>query len=799
MKGIIMAGGAGTRLRPITCNLPKPMVPVMNKPVIEYGVELLKRHGINDIGMTLQYMPDVVVDWFDDKNAGIEYFIEDIPLGTAGSIKNAESFLDDTFIVLSGDALTDIDLSLAVEFHKSKGALVTLVLKRVEVPLEYGVVITDENGEVNRFLEKPDWSRVFSDTVNTGIYIMDPVIFDYIKPGVKFDFSNDLFPLLMGEGKPIYGYIADGYWCDIGSPESYLKAHRDFLDGLIDFGIEGSEIKKGVWIGEGSEIDADMDITAPAYIGRWCKIEKEASIGSYSIIGDCNSIKKNAKIKRSVVWDHTIIGKDVSLSGSVICDKVMLHDGVSVYEKACIGRDSRIMARAEIMPGVGIWPGKILAEGVKVKSNVVWGSSKSKTLFGSEGIKGIINEDFTPDFASKLGAAWGTILDKGSTICLGYDGTGAGRILTDAVAGGLASCSQRVQIITSATAPMTRYFTSAMACEGGGYLYYDGDNKVVLEILDEKGFLLNSAKGRKIENLFQSEVFSLVEGEEIIAPEILGDYKNLYLGWLLCYVDNDIIKSKNYSICMSANQSRITDMAYYLSERLGADITFTDDINRDMNNFDIGIIIDNKGRMTGLIDEKGRTADRHGINFLRFTAGDTEDVIYAPHTESKILIDSAKNMGKNVVVTLDGMSGIMGAMSDGISDDGNNKHEYMSALHFDGLWFATHILNKMAASNKKLSQLFDKVPGYYIREMKVECPWGTKGLLMRELSKIPGAGDSPEGVRFDVPGGWSLVLPHADSPVCRIITEGVSAEYADELAANLKEKVLKIISMGENQ
>ena len=232
MKAIIMAGGEGSRLRPLTCGRPKPMVPVVNRPIMSHIVELLKNHGVTDIGVTLQYMPEAIRDYFGNGSecgVNMHYFVEETPLGTAGSVKNATSFLDETFLVISGDALTDLDLSRAVEFHRRQGALATLVLTRVDCPLEYGVVITAGDGEIKQFLEKPGWGEVFSDTVNTGIYVLEPEVLDYFAPGQKFDFSKDLFPLLLAGKKPLFGVALSGYWCDVGNLNTNVTTERTGL------------------------------------------------------------------------------------------------------------------------------------------------------------------------------------------------------------------------------------------------------------------------------------------------------------------------------------------------------------------------------------------------------------------------------------------------------------------------------------------------------------------------------------------------------------------------------------------
>ena len=245
MKGLIMAGGEGTRLRPLTCGRPKPMVDVMGRPVMEYIIELMKNAGITDIAVTLMYMPHIITEHFGDGSkfgVRIKYYIEDTPLGTAGSVKNAQEFFDDTFIIVSGDSLTDIDIKKAAEIHKEKGSEATIVLKSVDNPLEYGIVVTDESGAIIRFLEKPSWSEVFSDTANTGIYILNPSVLSLIPPSERYDFSRDLFPKMLAGGHRMFGFVADGYWCDIGDLSAYKKCHFDILDKKV--GIKLNCIKK---------------------------------------------------------------------------------------------------------------------------------------------------------------------------------------------------------------------------------------------------------------------------------------------------------------------------------------------------------------------------------------------------------------------------------------------------------------------------------------------------------------------------------------------------------------------------
>ncbi len=311
MKAVIMAGGQGSRLRPLTINRPKPMVPLVDRPVMAHIVGLLRRHGFTDVVATLQYMADRVQDYFGDGSSfgiRLHYSVEEVPLGTAGSVKLAQSYLDEPFLVISGDALTDFDLQAILAFHREREAMVTITLTRVANPLEYGVIIVDDDGRVRQFLEKPSWGEVFSDTVNTGLYVLDPSVLEYIEPGEPFDFSKDLFPRLMQEGRPIYGYIADGYWCDIGNIQEYVRASSDYLEGRVDLERLGRQVRPGVWCDQEVELEEGVQIEGAVYIGYGSKIKEGAILYGPSVIRDFGIVEERAHIDRSIVWRNSYIG-----------------------------------------------------------------------------------------------------------------------------------------------------------------------------------------------------------------------------------------------------------------------------------------------------------------------------------------------------------------------------------------------------------------------------------------------------------------------------------------------------------
>jgi mannose-1-phosphate guanylyltransferase/phosphomannomutase len=391
MKGVIMAGGQGTRLRPLTCNLPKPMVPLLHKPVMEYSIGLLKKYGITDIAVTVHYIPEAIKNYFGDGSqfgVNLHYFEEHTPLGTAGSIKNAEGFLDERFIVVSGDALTDFNLESGLQYHLDKKSLVTIFMKQVDSPMEYGVIMTDPNGKIIRFLEKPkSMTEVFSDTVNTGIYILEPEIFSYLKKGVPTDFSKDLFPLLMDQGRELYGYSAEGYWSDIGSLTQYRQSHCDMLDGKVGLPLSGYEIEPGIRVGEGVVIEEGVEIEAPISIDAGTVLRKGAKVHPYSVIGKHSIISGMASLKDSILWHNVFIGNQCELQSATIANSTQVAQQAFVHEYAVIGNHCKIGKRVHIQAETKVWPDKGIYEEPIMETSAVAAEDAQLSIASSDSPK----------------------------------------------------------------------------------------------------------------------------------------------------------------------------------------------------------------------------------------------------------------------------------------------------------------------------------------------------------------------------------------------------------------------------
>jgi len=340
VRAMVMAAGAGTRLRPLTHAIPKPLVPIANRPVLEYTIENLKRHGITNIILNLHNHPELIKDRFKDGSAWgvkIRYSYEPKLLGTAGGVRKASSFLSgDTFLVMSGDGLTDINLTDLLAFHRRKKSAATLALTKVDSKFDYGVTLTTAQGKITRFIEKPQWGDVFSNQVNTGIYVFEPRILRQIPAGLVSDFGHDIWPKLLSRGEPIYGYLTDCYWCDVGNLTEYRRAQHEFLDGKTRFRPPGQEIRPGVWVEEGARIAPGVKLEAPCLIGRDSRLDKGCMIGAYTVIGRRARIGSGSQMLNCVLWNDVKVGRHVRLENCVIGHKARVTESISMYEGSVI-------------------------------------------------------------------------------------------------------------------------------------------------------------------------------------------------------------------------------------------------------------------------------------------------------------------------------------------------------------------------------------------------------------------------------------------------------------------------------
>ena len=350
MKAIILIGGEGTRLRPLTCHIPKAIVPILNRPFLEHLLSYLEKHGIRDVILALGYLPDTIQSCLGDGSqlgVKITYLVEKSPLGTAGAVKNAESLLDEPFIVVNGDIITEIDLTDMVKRHREIKPEASIALTPVDNPTLYGVVEADAEGKVKRFVEKPGWDEVTSNMINAGIYILEPEVLAHIPTSAYSMFEHHLFPLLLDMGKPILSYSSNAYWIDIGTPEKYLQVNHDLL-----LKRDGPEIQT-----EGkSQIHHHARIEGPVLIGEGCVIAADARVKGPTVLGPRCKIGEGAVLEGAVLWQDTKVGQRAILRNCVVCSHGYIQDDSQILDNCMIGDSVIVNAGNKLTQDTRVWP-----------------------------------------------------------------------------------------------------------------------------------------------------------------------------------------------------------------------------------------------------------------------------------------------------------------------------------------------------------------------------------------------------------------------------------------------------------
>ncbi len=812
-----MAGGKGTRLTPLTCDIPKPMVPILNKPVMEYTIQLLKTYGIKDIAVTLAHLPNVIIDYFGDGekwDVSLKYYIEEEPLGTGGSVKNAEDFFqDDTLVVISGDALTDINLEDALSFHKSKASRATLVLKNEAYPTEYGVVITSDSGEIIRFLEKPSWGEVFSNTINTGIYILEPSVFDYYQKGDTFDFSKDLFPRLLSDGTPMFGYITREYWCDIGDLSSYKQTQFDMLEGKVGFSFDAREISKGIWVQEGLELEDNVTINPPVYIGSRALIRSGAMIDGYSIIGENCRVGEASTVKKSILWHNATIGNRSSISGAVLCNNVDIKSKVEIYENAVVGEGTTVGSNVVIKPDIKIWPQKKIHENTIVNQNLIWGTKASKTIFGHRDISGEVNIDITPEYASRLGSAFASTIKANPIIIVSSDACHASVTVKNSIIAGVQATGAQVIEIDNSLMPINRFAVRYHQASGGIHVRTDkgNRNKVYIELTDESGSNIQRGKEREIENLFCRDDFKRSNGEGIKRVIKISNFSSLYINSGAKGIKNrQLIQRGHLKVYISSHSEEIMQLTTEFLEELGCQpISYYPTSRKEgmethikkyaqlvrENEGDIGIYISENGEELMLLDSKGRVIGKEKYEaftaLLIFKKGIRRMVL--PYISPGIIDKLAEAYSARVIRTKSNPSSIMNTMLSADSNQEDNMLQYH--LTYNAIWALGYIIEFIMENRIALRDLIDEIPNFYFVKNEIPCNWEDKGRVMREMimSQNNENIELYEGVKIVQEKGWALILPDSERAVFNIYTEGLSQEYAEELSSHFTERVQALL------
>jgi mannose-1-phosphate guanylyltransferase/phosphomannomutase len=819
-KAVVMAGGEGSRLRPLTLERPKPLAPVANRPIMEHILRLLKRQGIHQAAATLYYRADDIERAFGNgSDLGMElvYTREDRPLGTAGSVRLAEDFLGkEPFVIISGDALTDYDLRPAMEFHRQKGSLATLVLARVPNPKEFGIVITEPDGRVQRFLEKPDWSEVFTDTVNTGIYIIDPAVFRLIEPGRSVDWSQDVFPQLLRDGAPLYGYVMPGgYWSDIGALDQFLEAQMDVLHQEVEVEMPGEEIRPGIWLGPGAVLDDEAIIEGRCLIGAGARVKAGARLEAGVVLGPGVIVDEQAVVRGSVVMANAYVGAGTLVQGAILGERVLMKRDAVVGEGAVVGDRTVLESDSEVRPGVKVWPDKVLERGARLSSSLVAARRWRGSIFRSLGVAGISNIELTPDFAVRLGLAFGSSLPLGSTVVSARDSTRSSRMTKRAFMSGLLSSGVNVIDIQSAPMPVTRHHVVAERASGGSCVrkFPTNSRLTLMELFDEDGSLLGLNRQRRVEGLFFREDFRRADSEELGEMDYSGRAVEMYVSHLRELLPQGgqaprtrVVLDYGYSSiarmfpqvladldlqAISLNAVNDGKKAPRTVQRLRGHMENVSHIVESLG-YDFGVLVSHEGERLSVVDNRGRILSGHqllGILARLMAPENSGGKVVLPASSPRGLVEMLRELGLQPILSGLAEADVSAACRrEGafLAGDGQGGIIIPTLTGgADAMFAMAQLAVRLDQTGQSLWEAASELPSMEVTVSSARCPWDAKGMVMRELSERsePGVEVSHDhGVRFETPEGWVLVTPDTFEPVFHIFAEGNDPSASRELA-----------------
>ena len=811
-----MAGGEGTRLRPLTATVPKPLLPVVGRPLMEHVLRLLRQHGFTDVVVTLGHMGSLLRGYFgdgDELGINLTYATEQVPLGTAGSVRNAADALhDEPFLVISGDALTDVDLTELVKVHKARGSAVTIGLTRVADPLEFGVVVCGADDKVERIVEKPGWGQVLSDTVNTGIYVVEPSVLDQIPLGTASDWAADVLPALLDKGMVVRGHVLLGYWEDVGSPEAYRRVQADVLDGTVTTSIGGFQVSPGIWVGRGVEVDTGAVLTGPLWIGDYSRIEAGAELHDHTVLGSNVLVRSGAVLHRAVIHDNVFIGGRASLRGCVIGRGTDVMRAARVEEGAVIAPACLIGEEAIVSTGVKVYPAKTIEPGAVVTSNVVWESRSTRSMFGSRGVSGVVNVEITPEVLVRISAAWASTLPKGSRVVMARDHSRTTGVLARAMAAALNAATLDVLDLNIGPPSVARLQINRGSA--GGVLLRTtpgAPDSVDITILDSTGAELSQPEQRRVERVYSRREFRRAfpgeMGDLDHPPYAIADYARQVVE----RVDVSGVDHMEMRVVVDAAGGAAGLAMPVLLSRIGVDVLSVNTrLDEDSptetaaaragglhrlgelvasSRAVFGVRFDPLGERFSLVDDTGHpvTDDRALLVLLDLVAAERgAGAVALPVTTTRVAEQVCRFHGVDVrwcatpSDALVRMAAKEPLIFGGDGRGGFVVQEVSSGI--DGLAAFVRLLGLVARTQLTLSQIDARIPRAHVLSRDVPTPWAAKAAVMRAVFEQAGSAvlDTAEGVRMvGVFGDWALVLPDPAGAAVRVWVEGQDRDSAN--------------------
>jgi len=829
MKAIIMAGGFGTRLRPLTINVPKPMVPIGTIPMMEHVVRLLKKNGFTDLISLLFFQGDEIKNHFKDgRTFGVkmDYLQPTEDYGTAGAVRFADSFIDDTVLVISGDVLTDFNLEEATNWHLQKGSEATILLTRVENPLPYGIVIINEEGHIVRFLEKPSWGEAFSDTINTGIYILEPRTVRLIPPKTNFDFSQNLYPLMLSKKMGLFGKVAEGYWKDVGNIDEYTLAHQDLLAGQINLDLGMDKKRFGdatVYMGRNVHLGDDLKLEGVTILADNTIIADRAQINN-SVIGARSRIGSGAEINNSIVWSDSHIGAESKLERSIVCARVRVGENVALFDNVIVSDDSTVGNSATVKANCKIWPGKSVDDGAILSSSLVWGEKWNRELFTQSKVTGLALSEITPEMAVKLGGAFGAFLGQGKTVVTSRDASDTSRLLKRGLIAGFLAAGVNADDLEMMPIPVVRYALRHGSYAAGVYVRHNPLNYKLIDFIffNGNGMDMPTAKLKKVERLFSGEDFKRAQLDEIGHLDTPQGVLERYRTDFISAINPAIIQKAGFKVVIDYANGGASMVFPTIFSQLGINLV---DLNAFLNprlfsrhpdetvqsivqlsaivktlRADIGFLINSAAEKLTAVDEKGQFIDSQLLLLL------VSDLFLRTHTARRIAVPVAASMGVEEIASRYGADvvrvrnshlAMMEAHQQGNIDFvGGTLGGFIFPgfqMGSDAILNAVYILEMMAREKVRLGELRGYYEKYIRKSIKIPCPWSKKGRVMRKLIDDTESKRRQliDGVRVIENNGWVLISPDETTAAFNIMAESESKEFVAEILDMYKNSVEK--------
>ena len=819
MKAVVMAGGFGTRIQPLTNSRPKPMLPIMNRPMMEHTMMMLKDLGITEFIVLLYFKPEIIQDHFKDgSDFGIKvsYVVPDGDYGTAGAVKLAQELIgDDNFIIISGDLVTDFDFKKLIDFHESKKSKLSIGLTSVENPLQFGVVIANEDDVIEKFLEKPSWGEVFSDTINTGIYIIEPEILDYIPKGENFDFAKDLFPLLMKKKIELMAHNLSGYWRDVGNPESYREVYEDILSNRVDFKIPGykKDYPDGVLYSSVEyDLDPSIEIIGTVVLDENVTIKNGTKLNNV-VIGRDVIIGAQCKIKNSIFWETIVVGNNANFDNCLVCNNNIINKNVTAKAGLILAEGCDVGQLASFEQDVIIWPDKRVEEAAIVSHSLILGSKYKNSIFESGSVSGKSNVELSCEMATKLAEAFASQLPVGSRVIVGRDNDKSSRMLKRAFLGGLLSAGVDVVDIKSTPPSVLRYtLAHDSSLVGGAHFKRCTADSLSSEItlFNEEAIRVDNNSSKAIEKSFFTEKFRRVDYAE------LGNiHENMHHLECLNYraavekrIDHNIIKCGGFKVAVDLMHGTTVEIfpsilnylgvenivlnAYYDENKLSNITTLKKNSEANISsivkslNYDMGLIIYPNAQRVSLVTENGEVLNKIKVlnsvlTLLNLEEKDEKKRVFLPTWAPDIKyfknleIERGKYsdfkaqelMKYDLIATVDG--------NFSFTEFGYTR---------DAVYASLKIMEMLSCHNIKLSEVVKSVDDFYFKTFKIDCSQALKGKMMRKfLEDSKGKkSSSVDGVKiWEDEHDWILMIPDQYSEHLNIYIQAIDESRGEAI------------------